>query len=451
MTDQDNDDLQLMTVLGPLQQESGIIKVGPVLMNEVFISSSNRSQPKHKIKSNSKEQQLAVTLENLSSVRSNPFIYTDNTILASENEAAEELQHLVKVVESTASPAILEMTSAANGRDAKACQRLSRRLGIHILVGSTCLPRSTFQGEESEIQIYQSNIEHMERELKFGIGTNKEDDYKNLTKANNNNNDESIIRASFLGPVEITSEFNKSEQGEIKAYAAVQCATNAPVILEVSCLQDVSKILDVIEISGGVLQKTIIAHADLLVHQSLQSVNDQETMQYLIEHVLQRGVVLSMDRYAVSSCAFFDFDQTYPTMVAVLDLVSKLIQSNPSYIHQLVLSSGIFLKNQFVKYGGVGFPVVMTELVPRLLSQKGLTQDQIDIMLCHNPRRLLQWWTAPPIPEKPKTYLTCTVCKTLFEPILGEYYTKYNFTYCDTKCLRKHRKLGFSSLEEGRT
>ncbi|GAB9474334.1 Formin-homology 2 domain-containing protein, partial [Globisporangium polare] len=30
----------------------------------------------------------------------------------------------------------------------------------------------------------------------------------------------------------------------------------------------------------------------------------------------------------------------------------------------------------------------------------------------------------------------CSICKRDFEPIVGEYFTKFAFTYCGTKCLR---------------
>eukprot|EP00539_Tryblionella_compressa_P001798 CAMPEP_0178737264 /NCGR_PEP_ID=MMETSP0744-20121128/2877_1 /TAXON_ID=913974 /ORGANISM="Nitzschia punctata, Strain CCMP561" /LENGTH=68 /DNA_ID=CAMNT_0020389785 /DNA_START=258 /DNA_END=464 /DNA_ORIENTATION=- len=68
-------------------------------------------------------------------------------------------------------------------------------------------------------------------------------------------------------------------------------------------------------------------------------------------------------------------------------------------------------------------------------------------MTKHNPRRLLQWWTPPPPEEVPKEYIPCSVCKKMFEPILGEYYTKFTFTYCGTDCLRKHRQMKFKPLD----
>ncbi|GAB9476788.1 Formin-homology 2 domain-containing protein, partial [Globisporangium polare] len=41
----------------------------------------------------------------------------------------------------------------------------------------------------------------------------------------------------------------------------------------------------------------------------------------------------------------------------------------------------------------------------------------------------------------------CSICKRDFEPIVGEYFTKFAFTYCGSKCLRKHSRQGFAPLD----
>lgn len=35
----------------------------------------------------------------------------------------------------------------------------------------------------------------------------------------------------------------------------------------------------------------------------------------------------------------------------------------------------------------------------------------------------------------------------VFESIVGDYFSKFQFIYCGTKCLRKHSKLGFKPFE----
>jgi predicted metal-dependent phosphotriesterase family hydrolase len=291
---------------------------------------------------------------------------------------------------------------------------------------------------------FQRNIEHMERELKFGIDTKSEDDYKNLTAMNNNN----VVRCSFLGPVTISEDFTRKEENELKAYAAVQGVTKAPLLLEAPSLEMLPHLLDFIQNSGGLIGKTVIAHADLLVHQFSKNSQTQNVMTFLQEQVLRKGAIICCDQYSVSCGAYFDFDQAYPTLSSVIELISVLSKATPPYLNQVVLGCGIFMKLQYRKYGGAGYPIIMKELIPRLKARGGLSQEQLDIILTHNPRRLLQWWRPPPIPEKPKTYLPCSICKKWFEPIMGEYFTKYTFVYCGTKCLRKHRKLGFKANEE---
>lgn len=449
---EDVNDCQIMTVLGP---KSGLgAQFGPFMMHEHVISNVQPIATPNDIQSH---QQPPLKLENLSSIRLHPFDHFENMNLASENVAFEELQNLANSLRTDDEDSlltILDMTTAANGRDHKACQRIANRLRIHILVGTTCLTagennqeaNATVDSRSRDMELLQRNIEHMERELKFGIGTTSEDDYKNLTS--NNNND--VVRSSFCGPATISKDFTASERRELQAFAAVQGATKAPLIVVPSSLSAVSTLLDFIQNSGGALEKTVVARIDKLVHQCAAETNSETAMTMLREQVLQRGVTVCFDQFSLKS-ACFDFDQVYPSITTVVDLVSALLRANPSYIHQMVIGCGIVMKLQYKKYGGSGYPIVMDELVPRLMKRGGLTNEQIDMMLSHNPVRLLQWWRPPPVPEKPKSYLTCSICNIDFEPVLGEYFTKYAFIYCGTKCLRKHRKLGFKELKATKT
>ena len=48
--------------------------------------------------------------------------------------------------------------------------------------------------------------------------------------------------------------------------------------------------------------------------------------------------------------------------------------------------------------------------------------------------------------EIPKHWVPCSWCKKMFEPVEGEYFSKFEFVYCKTKCLRAHRKADFKAL-----
>lgn len=59
---------------------------------------------------------------------------------------------------------------------------------------------------------------------------------------------------------------------------------------------------------------------------------------------------------------------------------------------------------------------------------------------------LLSWALPPPPVEVAVEMGECSVCKKPFEMRENEYYTKFQFVYCKSKCLRKHAELGWKPL-----
>jgi predicted metal-dependent phosphotriesterase family hydrolase len=491
---------QIMTVLGPLpvddDDDDSSLDFGPVLMHEHLLSSRTKPITIARKGTAPDVRDLPLRMEHLSTIRYDPYRNVDNMSLTSETNIVNEVRQLVDALTERQREkgdnqrrrlAILDVTTSEDGRDPAGCQRIAKKLGIHILIGSTCLPDEKDDddddgtaGTATDIDRLQRNIEHLERELKYGIGTKADDDYDNLR------NPSSVIRASFCGPLRIPADFKTTghdrEQQHLRAYASVQnkSTTRVPLILVPSSLYDVPRILDVLERSGGLLPKVVIANIDLLYHQAMTTfTNEQQTqhtqqspsnstmdshnnndddddnnnnnnhhpMLFLQTKILQRGVTVCFDQYSVSCCADYDFDHRLPTLSTVIAMISALVETDPSYVRQVVVSCGIRMKLQYTKYGGVGYTVATEQLVPRLIEQGGLSPEQVETILHDNPRRLLQWWVPPPLPTKPKRYLDCSLCHQSFEPVLGEYYTKYSYTYCGAQCLRKHRLMKFKPLD----
>ena len=419
----------VMTVLGPIKGE----ELGSVLMNEYLIcDSSKRSKlpmaamALASTSTTSSPPQGTITMETLAAVKAHPFHHVENMTLSSRNDATAELQKCNKNIGT-----ILDVTTVAGGRDIEAARALSQTLGIHVVLGTSCQSSNNNNHDTSsnaEVEASQQDIEAMEQELLYGIELSQ-------SQSESQSSTNVPICAGFIGPVEISSQFAPSELRELKAAAVVQKLTNAPLMVaEATPTKHALQILDHIVACDGRLSRTIVSHTDHYVQDSS-----------FLQQILQRGAILCFDRFSISS-ACFDPDPLFPTIRQVVDCIDNLLQVNPNYIHQLVLSSGVCMKLQYCKYGGMGFGALHDYLIPRLLA-KGMTPAQIQIMTHTNPQRLLQWWKPPPPKQVPKEYIPCSVCKKMFEPILGEYYTKYTFTYCGTDCLRKHRQMKFKPLE----
>ncbi|KAJ0397337.1 hypothetical protein P43SY_009287 [Pythium insidiosum] len=137
-----------------------------------------------------------------------------------------------------------------------------------------------------------------------------------------------------------------------------------------------------------------------------------------------------------------------PSDRAIARCISKLVHDQ-GMEHQILISSGVTQRLQFQRYGGGGFSYALLYFQRRLMKQepRPLTPSQWRSITLETPLRLLSWYTPPEAAPIPKHFLTCSICGKPFEPIVGEYFTKFTFIYCGTKCLRKHSKMGFKPLQ----
>ena len=69
-------------------------------------------------------------------------------------------------------------------------------------------------------------------------------------------------------------------------------------------------------------------------------------------------------------------------------LIKKIIDRG--YVKQLLFSTDICLKSLLHSYGGWGYDHVITNILP-VLRYMGITQEQIDEIMIHNPARWLDY------------------------------------------------------------
>lgn len=435
---------KIMTVLGPIQGED----IGWVLMNEHLVCDEAVAKRKQQQQGTSSSSS-SITLENLHTIRRHPWPHGFNTMPSNSSTIDEELKPLLQQISKTATnprdnnkkvvaATILDVTSVDEGRNHKAVQTLAKRLGsnttVQIIMGTTCEASSTTDDPKDKDKYLKKQIARMEQELLYGIDFDFDKDATGSTD---------IVRAGFIGQLALSSPVpTQHEWQQLKACAMVQGSTKAPLIVGVPepssppSRQIILEIIQTLEtFNGGNLQsRTVLSHMDLY-HKDVE----------LIETVLDKGHCIGLDRYSLAY-SVLNLDSIYPTIHNVITMLQTLLAKNPAYVHQIVLSAGIEMKLQYQKYGGPGYAIVW-DLIERLIQTNTLTRAQLDTVLTENPRKLLQWWTPPPEPTKPIEYLECSVCKKMFEPILGQYYTKYAFTYCGRECLTKHRLAKFKPID----
>nr|CCA16824.1 conserved hypothetical protein [Albugo laibachii Nc14] len=140
--------------------------------------------------------------------------------------------------------------------------------------------------------------------------------------------------------------------------------------------------------------------------------------------------------------------QTPPRDPKIVQFLHRLLAQG--YANQVLLSSSVLLKTQLRRYGGGGYQYLEQFFKQQFLA-RGFDAQELENwwqqMTRTNPLRLLSWYIAPCKADTPREYLICSICKQSFEPIVGEFFTKFSFTYCGTKCLKIHSKRRFEDVK----
>jgi hypothetical protein len=194
---------------------------------------------------------------------------------------------------------------------------------------------------------------------------------------------------------------------------------------------------------GATANRMILCHVDLW--------HDQIAW---LQQLVAVGIVLGFDMIGLAAVSDV---LPFPTLPTYMDDAPQALPPRDHDIAcciaklghvRLLLDSTVYFRTQYERYGGGGYTThVLNSFrakVSHCLSQKQLLIPLWQWWRHDLPLELLTCYVPLPPMEIPKDYLTCSICKTDFEPIVGEYFSKFDFFYCSTKCLRRHRLAGFN-------
>ncbi|KAF0688612.1 Aste57867_19785 [Aphanomyces stellatus] len=361
---------------------------------------------------------MDIPIEMLMRVREHPT-EMGNLVLSHEDRAFRELERAA----GTSVNCVVDIHATKGRRDLARLRRLAAQLDMHILA-STCLDDddTALAGRSAEMLAKQLVLE-----LQFGI------------------------EEGFTPPIQASVIYQTVNLAAINwtfmdAIGQAQRTTHAPVYIHLDPFPTSCASLDAVEAflmryaTLGELDRVVVCHCDLWCRAPAR-----------LDALLQAlpGVYLSFDLlglYAVSDHLPFPSSSSQDGPPRDADIVSCLVQllaMNPAHAVRLLVTSTVSQTIQYTRHGGGGMTHALTSGRARLAAA-GVTADQWNAMT--NPLSLLQCYTPPPPAELPKDYLVCSICARPFEPIVGEYFTKFAFVYCSTKCLRKHRIAGFGPL-----
>eukprot|EP00644_Phytophthora_capsici_P007825 jgi/Phyca11/126439/e_gw1.63.73.1 len=336
---------------------------------------------------------LEIRFEDLIDYRRSPFAFGGrNLLLHKEDEAFRELEKLQQLKDSNLKPLVVDVTLPVEGRDVFVKERLHLAERLKDL---NLLTVTTFE------------LERLNED--FSVGLPLSEQSERIAK---------MLEAELMFGIE--SGNSVLAQG----LALAQTRTHAPLYLSFSCEES----------DNFVLEPAVRAWISAFLALGVEG---------------KKLVFCHADRWCrglFGGAAYTFLQELFSLGVSVLfDMVGLLAVSDPHYVSQILLSTNVQQRIMYRRYGGGGYTYLSEHFKPRLLRQ-GVTTAQWDEIVRGNVARLLAWYIPPEAPPIPKNYLQCSICSNYFEPVEGEYFTKFTFIYCGTKCLRRHSKQKFAPL-----
>ncbi|MCS7207855.1 MAG: aryldialkylphosphatase [Dehalococcoidia bacterium] len=340
---------KVQTVLGPVAPEA----IGPTLTHEhLFIDFGVVFQPP------AEASQLAlayapVSLENLGWVRLHWNSNLDNLRLWDEETAIAEARRFQRAGGSC----IVDATIVGLGRDPLALARVARATGLHIVMGTGYYVAAAHPSD-MDARTEASLAEEMVRDITAGVG-------------------DTGVKAGIIGEIGCSWPLHPRERMVLRAAARAQRRTGASLLIHPGRAEEAPwEILQVLQEAGADLTRVVMGHLDRTVfHRST------------LLRIAQTGCVLEWDLFGQETWHYpLNPAVDMPSDAQRLETIRWCVSQGLG--ERIVIAHDICTKHRLARYGGHGYGYILEHIVPTM-RRRGFTEEQIETILVHTPRRLL--------------------------------------------------------------
>lgn len=347
--------LKAQTVLGPVDADS----LGVTLPHEHIFADAREhffSEP-----TDPAEKPLAyapITLENLSWVRAHALSNADCLQMPDEKVLAKELL----VYKQAGGNTIVDVTTRpVNGAKHLGLQRLAHATGLNVIMGTGYYMGLLYSPEVAALTEAQL-CDGLVGDLTVGVS-------------------DTDVRAGIIGEIGLTPALREDERRLLRACAAAQRQTGAPLTIHPPGPDDklIQEILRILGENGGRPEKTVICHVDIMGF-SLDTMH----------RIADAGCFVEFDTFGHLFPPFLlgENVMSFPSESQRISAVRQLI--GDGYLEHILLSHDTFLKVLLTSYGGFGYAHILRNIVPVMLRQ-GITESQVNTLIVDNPGRLLSF------------------------------------------------------------
>lgn len=348
---------KVMTVLGPVDPS----KIGVTQMHEHmvidFLAVGLDAQGSHA--SAVAEAGAAgldwfepISLSNYYAVRRNPFLLKEAMQLLDVGLVSDAVREYGKA----GGNCIVEVTPLGVGRDPQALRRISEATGVTIVMGTGFYVRD-FQPPELTSMSADEIADIIVEDIESGAGS-------------------PAIRPGIIGEVGLTWPIHPQEVKTLQAAAKAQRRTGLGLTIHPGRnTRAPMEAIRIVEQAGGDVTRTIICHLDRTIF---------EDADYL--ELARTGCYCEQDLFGWETRHYPLSEIDMPNDALRLDHIRAL--ADGGFLNQVLVSHDVDSKLRLKPFGGEGYEHIIKNVVP-VMRRKGLSQQDIDQVMIHNPRRVL--------------------------------------------------------------
>ena len=342
---------QVVTISGPVDPD----RIGFTLAHEHFLLQLDNWFVRPESGPDETFAYSPLTLASLARVRYRPFSHWDNIRIDDVDTVIAEVRQYMEAGGQT----IVDVTPPAIGRDPGPLQDIARATGVTVVCGAGYYVASSHPPELARMS-YGEIADGLVAELVSGIGT-------------------SGVRPGVIGEIGTSNPLHPDEAKVLRAAAAAQDRTGAPISIHMSSPDDYAhEVLDILEQGGADLTKVAIGHLDGVQPFPI----DYHTS------IAARGAYVEYDLFGATEFSEDGLWPPPPSDLSRIEAVTGLIELGIG--DRLLLSHDVCTKMQQRAYGGFGFAHLPGHVLP-LMRNLGLPEDQLTMLTRTNPARWLTW------------------------------------------------------------
>ena len=306
------------------------------------------------------EKKLArqkITLENLHWARYHRRSCEDCLFFNDEEMAIRETMRFKKAGGGT----IVDMSCNNIGRNPKGLVNVSKATGLNIIMGTSYYVGESYTPEmKMDSRTAEDIAQEFIRDITVGVG-------------------DTGIKAGVIGEIGTSWPVKEGEGKVLRAAVMAQQETGAVVNVHPGGSQDAASwCLKVLEEAGADLSRVVFSHMTRTFPIDARSARAR---------LADKGCYLEYD--------IFGHDGSYPPFMADHDVGNDAIRISQireliadGYLDKILISQDICYKINLSSYGGGGYALIPTVVIPVMLN-RGMTEEQIHTITVENPKRAL--------------------------------------------------------------